>query len=99
MRVLRFTAILAGAAIMLYGIDGLLTSPQILHPENVARWMLGGVVLHDAVLAPVVFVLAWLATRWTPPRVRWILGALLLTGGALLLVAAPILLHGRVAIR
>jgi hypothetical protein len=98
-RVLRFTVVLAGAAIMLYGIDGLLTSPQILHPGNVVRWMLAGVVLHDAVLAPAVFVLAWLATRWTPPRVRWILGAALLTAGALVLVAAPILLHGRVAIR
>lgn len=97
--VLRGAAILAGAAIMLYGIHGLLTSPEIRHPGNVAAWLLGGVALHDAVLAPAVFGLAWLATRWTPPRVRWILGALLLTGGALLLVAAPILLHGRVAIR
>jgi hypothetical protein len=99
MRVLRGFAILAGAAVMIFGVDGLLTSPEIQHPGNVAGWMFGGVVLHDAVLAPVAFVLAWLATRWTPPRVRWILGGLLLTAGALLLVAAPILLHGRVAIR
>lgn len=99
MRVLRALTILVGASVLIYGLRGLLTSPQILHPVNVLRWGLAGVVLHDAVLAPAVFVLAWLATRWTPPRVRWVLGALLLTAGALVLVAAPILLHGRVAIR
>lgn len=99
MRVLRGAAVLAGVAIMFFGIHGLLSSPEILHPGNVAAWMAGGVVVHDAVLAPAVFALAWLATRWTPPRVRWFLGAALLTAGALLLVAAPILLHGRVAIR
>ena len=99
MRVLRWATVLAGAAMLLYGLHGLLTSPQILHPGNVLRWALTGVVVHDAVVAPAVFVLAWLVTRWTPPRVRWILGAVLHTAGALLLVAAPILLHGRVAIR
>lgn len=99
MRVLRFFMVVAGAAMLLYGIDGLLTTQQIRHPDDVARWLLGGVVVHDAVVAPVVFVLAWLATRWTPPRVRWVLGAALLTVGALVLVAAPIILHGRVAIR
>jgi hypothetical protein len=99
MRVLRLVTVLGGAAMLLYGLDGLLTAPGIRHPGNVARWMLAGTLLHDAVLAPVVFVLAWLATRWTRPRVRWVLGAVLLTGGALVLVAAPIILHGRVAIR
>ncbi len=99
MRVLRFVVVLGGAALLLYGLDGLLTAPGIPHPGNVARWMLSGTVLHDAVLAPAVFVLAWLAARWAPPRVRWILGTVLLTVGALVLVAAPIILHGRVAIR
>jgi hypothetical protein len=99
MKALRYGAILAGAAMLLYGLVGLLTAPEIRHPGDVAAWLLGGVVVHDAVLAPVVFVLAWLAARRTSPRVRWILGAVLLTAGALALVAVPVLLHGRVAIR
>ncbi|NUR60328.1 MAG: hypothetical protein HOV87_16955 [Catenulispora sp.] len=99
MRVLRFSAIAAGAAILLYGAVGLLTEPQIQQPGNVAAWLAGGVLLHDAVLAPAVFALCWLAARHTAPRSRRILAGVLLVAGATLLVAAPILLHGRVAIR
>lgn len=99
MRVLRYTTILAGAAILLYGVIGLLKEPQIQHPGNVAAWLVGGVVLHDALLAPAVFALCWLAARYVTPRGRRVLGGLLLVAGATVLVAAPILLHGRVAIR
>lgn len=99
MRILRYSAISAGAAILLYGAAGLLTEPQIQHPGNVAAWLAGGVLLHDAVLAPVVFALCWLAARRTTPRIRWILASVLLIAGATALVAAPIVLHGRVATR
>lgn len=99
MRVLRYSAILTGTAILLYGVDGLLSAPEIPHPSGVAYWLLGGVAAHDAVLAPAVFVLCWLAARRATPRVRTILAAALLVAGATTLVAAPILLHGRVAIR
>ena len=99
MRVLRYSTILAGAALLLYGASGLLTEPAIRHPGNVAVWLAGGVLLHDAVLAPAVFVLCWLAARHTGPRGRRVLAAVLLVVGATALVAAPVLLHGRVAIR
>jgi hypothetical protein len=98
-RTLRYTAVLAGIGIALYGVAGLLTAPEIQRPQHVGYWLLGGVVLHDAVLAPVVFLLCWLAARHTTPRGRGLLAAVLLIAGALTLLAAPILLHGRVAIR
>ncbi|NUP51038.1 MAG: hypothetical protein HOW97_27550 [Catenulispora sp.] len=99
MKVLRWTTILGGAAVAVYGAFGLLTAPEIRQPRQVGYWLLGGVVLHDLVLAPVVFVLCWAATRRTTPRVRRILAAALLVAGATTLVAAPVLLHGRVATR
>jgi hypothetical protein len=98
-KALRYTTILAGAAVAVYGVAGLLAAPEIRRPGAVATWLLGGVVLHDAVLAPAVFLLCWLAGRRTTPRVRRILAGTLLVAGAVTLVAAPILLHGRVAIR
>ncbi|MBW8804163.1 MAG: hypothetical protein JF587_09955 [Catenulisporales bacterium] len=99
MRVLRYSAILTGVAVLVYGVYGLLTAPEIPRLSGVAYWLLGGVALHDAVLAPAVFALCWLAARRTTPRVRAVLAAVLLVAGAVTLVAAPILLHGRVAIR
>ncbi|GAA1983228.1 hypothetical protein [Catenulispora subtropica] len=99
MKALRYTTILAGTGVALYGVVGLLTAPEVRRPADVTAWLLGGVVLHDAVLAPVVFALCWLAARTTSPRVRRALAAALLVAGATTLVAAPILLHGRVAIR
>lgn len=99
MKALRYATILAGTGIAVYGVVGLLTAPEIPRPANVAAWLLGGVVLHDVVLAPAVFVLCWLAARHTSPRMRRLLAAGLLVAGATTLVAAPILLHGRVAIR
>jgi hypothetical protein len=63
-------------------------------------------VVHDAVIAPVVFVLCWLAARatrsmsiQTKPRIRRALAAVLVVAGTATLVAMPILLHGRVAVR
>lgn len=99
MKVLRYSAILTGVAILAYGVYGLLTAPQIPHLSGVAYWLLGGVAVHDAVLAPAVFAACWLAARRTTPRVRAVLAAVLLVAGATTLVAAPILFHGRVAIR
>ena len=99
MKALRYSAIAAGTAVTAYGVVGLLTEPQIRHPGLVATWLLGGVALHDAVLAPAVFLLCWWSARHTGPRARRVLAAVLLVAGAVLLLAAPVLLHGRVAIR
>src|SRR5206468_7966108 len=67
MRVLRYSAILTGVAVLVYGVYGLLTAPEIPRLSGVAYWLLGGVALHDAVLAPAVFALCWLAARRTTP--------------------------------
>jgi hypothetical protein len=99
MRILRITTVLAGVAILGYGAFGLITAPEIADRQNVGEWLIGGVVLHDLVLAPFVFGLCWLAARFTGTRLRAGLAAVLLITGTLLFVAAPLILHGRVAIR
>jgi hypothetical protein len=63
---------------------------------SVGRWLLGGVLAHDAVIAPAVFVLGALIARWSPARVRQALAAILLIGGSVLIVGWPeVLRKGR----
>ncbi|HUW04506.1 MAG TPA: hypothetical protein VMW08_19300 [Acidimicrobiales bacterium] len=63
----------AGVAIIAIGIRGLLDE-RLGQPASFARFFLGGVIAHDVILAPLVFVTAWLVKRlvpaWTWPAVR-----------------------------
>lgn len=99
MRALRYSLVLTGTAVLLFGAYGLLTAREIDQPLSVGEWLAGGVLVHDAVIAPLVFALCWGVARTTTPRVRRVLAALLVVAGTATLVAMPILLHGRVAVR
>jgi hypothetical protein len=54
-------------------------------------WLVGGVVLHDAVLAPLTILVAWAALRVLGPRrtTPWAVGLVLL--GPVTLLAVPVL--------
>jgi hypothetical protein len=54
-------------------------------------WLVGGVVLHDAVLAPVTLAVAWMALRLVRPGrlAPWAVALVLL--GPLTLLAVPVL--------
>lgn len=82
-----------GVATSVYGVWGLLTERYIRMPSAVGEWLLGGLILHDAVLAPVVFVLCAIAYRVTSAKVRGRLAFLLLVGGSVSLVALPAILR------
>ncbi|HLK43757.1 MAG TPA: hypothetical protein VKV34_10485 [Thermoleophilia bacterium] len=79
----------AGVAILGYGAWGLLTMQHAAALASVGRWLVVGLILHDAVLAPVVFVVCAVAYRLTGPRLRRALAAILLIGGSVVLVALP----------
>ena len=57
----------------------------------VATWVVGGIVLHDAVLAPVVVVLGLGAAARVPDRLRTPLVGALVVLGPLTLLAIPVL--------
>lgn len=93
---LRFALGGLGAAVLGYGVVGLLTEPAIRDPEGVGEWLVVGLLVHDAVLAPLVFAACALAYRVIGGRGRGRLAALLLTGGSLVLISIPALVrHGR----
>lgn len=91
--------LLAAAGIAAIGVGGwqLLLRPG--HPplQPVATWLAGGVVLHDAVLAPLIVAVAWLLRRWggagrSPARrtaVTWWLGAVLAVAAVAALLRVP----------
>ena len=62
-------------------------------PASIGRWLLGGVIGHDAILAPVVFLGCALAGRYTSARVRRALALFLLAGGSLVIVGLPDILR------
>ncbi|SDT14833.1 hypothetical protein [Jiangella sp. DSM 45060] len=64
-----WTCLAAGAAIAGYGLAGAWADRADTRPAELAGWLAGSGLLHDALLAPVV-VAAALATRWVPDPAR-----------------------------
>lgn len=89
MRVLRAILMLLGLAGMAVGASLLLESVETI--PDVVIWAGAGVVLHDAVWAPLVFLVGWVGIS----RVRGPMRAPLMTGlwvsAVLTLVAIPVL--------
>jgi hypothetical protein len=62
-------------------------------PVAVGVWLAGGVIAHDAVLAPAVVALGWLVARAVPRTVRGPLQAGALVAGSVALMSAPLWLR------
>lgn len=79
MRAVRWTAVVAGVLATAYGVR-LLLELGWANTRSTLVWLVGGVVLHDAVFAPLVIVVALLALRLVP-RDRlapWVVGLVIL---------------------
>ena len=89
-RTVRFALGTVGAAGAAYGLYLLLGQP----PDRLVAtvlWAAGGVLAHDALLAPVVLALGVLAAARAPGWLRVPLVRLLVVVGPLTLVAVPVL--------
>lgn len=78
-----------GAPIMAVGVVGALDNAARTHPAELARWVVGGALVHDLVVLPLVALVGWTARRVTPvvawPAVRWALA----TSAVIAVVAWP----------
>ena len=83
----------AGVGVMAYGAWGFATAPDIVARPEIGEWLIAGIIVHDALLAPTVFVISAAAYRTTGVRLRGRLAALLLIGGSLLLISLPSLMQ------
>ncbi|MET3984529.1 hypothetical protein [Streptomyces sp. PvR034] len=89
--------VLGGVGLLLVAV-GVRQVFALPDPWDVLVWLGGGLVLHDAVIAPLVLAVGLLlaagarAARWSAGA-RGIVRAALLTAGALVLVTLPLLLR------
>ncbi len=92
-RISRAGLAVAGCAVMAYGAWGLFLSHQVGHRTAVVVWLTAGLLGHDAVLAPAVFMLCWAGAHLLPSKaIPWAAGAAL-AGGSALFVALPAVLR------
>jgi hypothetical protein len=87
MRAWRIALMTAGIVVGLYGVGRLLVGTGLGGLLILAAWLVGAVVLHDAVLAPAVVGVGWTLGRFVPPRARRWLQAFLVAAGLVTVVA------------
>jgi hypothetical protein len=85
----RLTAGAVGVAMLTYGAWHLLNAHDVGPTESIGKWLLGGVIVHDGILAPIVFAGCALAWRFTGVRLRRGLAVFVLAGGSVAIVALP----------
>ncbi len=79
-----------GWAIIAYGLRGMFHHRIDTRPANLARFAVGGALLHDLIFAPVVLVAGLLIARAVTGRSRAIVQAALIVSGCLALFSYPV---------
>jgi hypothetical protein len=86
-----WTGLAAGGAVGLFGLAGLLRDATKTKPPVWLAWLVGLLLVHDFVLAPLVLLVG----RWLRDRVaeawRWPIQVGLVTSGVLVLASVPVL--------
>jgi hypothetical protein len=70
-----------GTAAIGYGALRILTDSKDTKPIALLKWLIGSLLVHDLLIAPVVVGIGWLLTRFVPARARTFVQAGLVTGG------------------
>jgi hypothetical protein len=70
-RVGFWVAAVVGAALMAFGVHTLVRTRAVAPVGHVLPWLVGLLVLHDAVITIALIVAGWALTRWLPD---WLLG-------------------------
>jgi glucan phosphoethanolaminetransferase (alkaline phosphatase superfamily) len=80
----------AGWAVMGYGLRGLLHHHGDTQPTELAKFVVGGALLHDLVAAPVVLLLGVAVSRAVPASVRAVVQSALIVTASVLLFSYPL---------
>ena len=92
MRLWRYALVAAGMLLLLYGGARLGADvPGAL--SGLGLWMVGIVVIHDGLLAPLVVGVGWLLARAVQPRGRRYLQTALIVGGLITVIAIPLIVR------
>ena len=91
-RISRWTLGAAGVAAIIWAAWLALTGGRATNPVGIATWLVGALVLHDAVLAPVCVGIGWLTARVLPPWLRAPVQVAAFVAGAVTVASTPLLL-------
>jgi hypothetical protein len=79
----------AGWALILWGVRGALHHHVDTRPGQLVRFLIGGALAHDLVLAPLVLLTGVVLARWVAGRWRAPIQAALVISGTLVLFTYP----------
>lgn len=80
----------AGWAIIAVGLRGILQHSVDTRPGNLARFVVGGALLHDLVVAPLVIVAAVIVGKAVPGRARAVVQGALVVSAVVALFSYPL---------
>ena len=85
--------LLLGVPTMLIGVVGLLRHTDATPPSSYLKFFLGGDIVHDAVVAPIAALIAFLVLRRVPAIARAPLRAALFGSAVVIAIAWPGIRH------
>jgi hypothetical protein len=80
----------AGWAVIAWGLRGVFQHSLDTRPTNLAKFVVGGALLHDLFVAPVVIVAGVLLARAVPGRARAVVQGALVVSGIVALFSYPL---------
>ncbi len=80
-----------GTAIIVFGIYGVLKDSSLTVPGSLVKWLIGGLLIHDLVIAPLVILAGLGLRRVLPGRLRGPVQAALALAGVLVLLSVPVI--------
>ena len=86
-----WTGLAVGGAVGLFGLAGLLRDATKTMPLLWLKWLIGLLLVHDFVLAPLVHVAGRRLRDRAPEAWRWPVRLGLITSGVLVLASVPVL--------
>jgi hypothetical protein len=86
-----WTGVLVGWAVILAGVVGALVDSRLTHPRSMAFWIVGCLIAHDFVLAPIVFGIGKALRRITSGVERGLLQVCFVLYGVIFIVSIPVL--------
>ncbi len=84
-------ALVIGWGLMAVGIAGMFSQRDRTKPFELARYVVGFLLVHDLVVAPVVIGIGWLVSRYLPPPTRGPLRAALALSALVIAFSWPLL--------
>ncbi len=79
-----------GWAVIAWGVRGVFVHSLDTRPANLAKFVLGGALLHDLLIAPLIIGVGILVARSVPGRARAVVQGALAVSGIVALFAYPL---------